>query len=333
MRILLIRFSSLGDVAIALSAAQALKNRFPDCRVEFLTSPTYSDLVASCPFVDEIETLKKGASVSEIKNKARSLNHKNFTHIFDQHSSFKSQLLLFFLTTNRTQILRKPKHRLKRWLWFWLRLHPGDLAREGQQVMSLRQLSKWDVHAMHWPKLGAPVLVGAKSDTLSKSKKTILAISPFASFSLKEWPMENWEDLIERHPQVEFQIFGSPDQESLAKPLLSYKNTVAKFQSSNLLEVIKSLSQADGFIGNDSGLTHCAEQLQLKSLVFLGPAPLGRPSNLFGKTTLLENENLACRPCSPHGQGPCTNHIEKQCLKSLSVDRASDWLRGLEELA
>jgi ADP-heptose:LPS heptosyltransferase len=48
-RILVIRYSALGDVVLATSVLGPLRQRFPKASIEWVTSPTYVGLLEGLP--------------------------------------------------------------------------------------------------------------------------------------------------------------------------------------------------------------------------------------------------------------------------------------------
>jgi ADP-heptose:LPS heptosyltransferase len=78
------------------------------------------------------------------------------------------------------------------------------------------------------------------------------------------------------------------------------------FRSFNILEIASFLKRAGLFIGNDSGISHLASYLGIKSFLFYGPtdevifSPLGETSHLIFLP-------LSCRPCFPKtcSERPC----------------------------
>lgn len=85
------------------------------------------------------------------------------------------------------------------------------------------------------------------------------------------------------------------------------KNFVSNYwESDDPLEIAKALKLAKGYIGVDSGISHLASYLGLRSYIFFGPTdhlvwkPIGQNLNII---TL----DLPCSPCFPDvcGDRPC----------------------------
>ena len=82
------------------------------------------------------------------------------------------------------------------------------------------------------------------------------------------------------------------------------------YRVENILTFAKLLKGAKAFIGNDSGFSHLAGYLGVRTLALFGPtnpkvwSPLGPEVRVLYK-------NLSCSPCFPKD---CTNGIYKECL-------------------
>ena len=54
IRILLIRFSSIGDIVLTTPLANALRAEYPDAIVDYLTFPEYASLLNDNPFINNL---------------------------------------------------------------------------------------------------------------------------------------------------------------------------------------------------------------------------------------------------------------------------------------
>lgn len=99
-KILIVKFSSLGDVILSTAAIKAIRKRFPadKYKISFLVGEESKDVLLNCPYIDEL-------LVCDFKNKdkgpggflklARILRNKNFDIVIDFQNSRKSHLLSF----------------------------------------------------------------------------------------------------------------------------------------------------------------------------------------------------------------------------------------------
>ncbi|MBI4425603.1 MAG: hypothetical protein HY554_17870 [Elusimicrobia bacterium] len=85
--ILVIRLSSLGDVALTVPVYRALKRHWPGCRIAVLVKPAWVSVLQGHPCVDEVIPFASlGSALSRIRS-------AGFTHLLDLHGTLRSRLL------------------------------------------------------------------------------------------------------------------------------------------------------------------------------------------------------------------------------------------------
>jgi len=93
MKILIIRFSSIGDIVLTTPVIRALKQQLPDAQVHFLTKESHAGIVSSNPHLDQVHILS--SSLSETWKEMRK---ERFDVIVDLHSNLRTRLLKTLLT-------------------------------------------------------------------------------------------------------------------------------------------------------------------------------------------------------------------------------------------
>ena len=88
-KILIIRFSSIGDIVLTTPVIRAVKQQVQNVELHFLVKKANEILLKSNPFVDKIHTYKgdTNALVSELKA-------ENFYYIIDLQNNFRSKMSL-----------------------------------------------------------------------------------------------------------------------------------------------------------------------------------------------------------------------------------------------
>lgn len=130
-----------------------------------------------------------------------------------------------------------------------------------------------------------PVEVNKLSAQLKLSQQTpILAIAPTANFAGKQWHYENFINLALRLtakdgilPDARVLVLGAPGEEAQARPVvqaLPSDRVLDYVGKTNPLEAAQLLSQADLFVGNDSGLMHTAVAVGIPTVGLFG---IGKP--------------------------------------------------------
>jgi ADP-heptose:LPS heptosyltransferase len=333
-KILLLRFSSFGDVTQCLSLPAKLKEMDPNCKIHWVTKSEFSELIEAHPCVDKIWPLQKRKSFKDLFHLIGQLRNENFSHIYDAHNSLRSKFILFFLIFplhltrfwNPPLVLRKSQKRIHRFLLFRFRINLFKQPFSGQRDL-LEPLKKWHlsedlpkppqiiIEKLYFDKVNSVL-----SDFL-KGSDHFVCLAPSAAHELKKWPQDYWIKLISMHPKVFFVLLGGPKDQFLADIQKTAPervfNSAGKF---SLKESAAFVALSKALVANDTGVLHLAEQLGKKAVALMGPAPFGFPSR--PSTKILEL-HLPCRPCSKHGQGPCKNVTFHECLRGISPELVS----------
>lgn len=318
-KVLLIRFSSFGDVTQALSLPTKIKEQFKDCEIHWVTREDYKSLLENHPNIDRIWLFNRKKGLKELVSLAGELRSQSFTHVYDAHNNLRSWIIYTFTTLLKfNQHIRRPIYRWRRFLLFKLRINRFQMPFSGQRDL-IQPLKPWGISEDLPPTPQIFITSSSESTALEKVralKNPFFTLAPSAAYFLKRWPKDYWKELIKLLPNYDFVLLGGPEDQFLQDiaaiapnrclnlaGALDYKTNAAIIKNSK------------GLISNDTGLMHIAEQLGHPCLALLGPAPFGFPSRL---STLKLELPLSCRPCSKHGQGPCVNPKYHQCLVDIT---------------
>lgn len=324
MKFLVIRFSSIGDVTQALSIPNHIQNTYPNATVHFLTKKEFEKIFIQSPYIQHVWTIEKNMSLFQMIYLAKKLSHENFTHIYDAHNNLRSNFFYFLIKAQNK--LQRPMMRLKRFLLLSFKINLFEKPFSGQRDL-LKPLEKWQIK-FSLPKT-PQLFLDQKDITFAKHilntilneqpLKKIITLVPSAAHLLKRWPVEHWKKLIELNPTHQFVVIAGPN-DLFTQQFNIYPNVLNLSGQTSLTESAAILQNSSVVVTNDTGMLHFAEQLGTSTIALMGPAPFGFPSRA---TTKILERNLKCRPCSKHGQGPCTNSIYHECLTSISPEEVS----------
>lgn len=330
MKILIIRFSSFGDVTQCLSVPSAFAARFPGAEIHWVTRADFASLLSNHPQIQRIWGYEKSSGQRGLWKLIRELRKEKFDLIYDAHNNLRSrQITLLTKRFSGPEVIRRSLKRWKRFLLFRLRWNLFEQPFSGQRDL-LEPLEKLGIPKRPSPPV--PQLFLSSEDhekaqaLLKDAPKTFWACAASSAHELKKWPTSHWQELIRGRPQDYFVLLGGPDDHFYSEIAKVAPDRVLNLAGKAPLTVSAAVIQSSkGLIANDTGLLHVAEQLGVPAIAMMGPAPFGFPSR--ERTRILEIP-LNCRPCSKHGQGPCVNEKFHRCMVDLTPDLVSKTLDG-----
>lgn len=326
MKFLVIRFSSIGDVTQALSLPAHIQNTYQNATVDFLTKEEFKNLLAPSPYIHQVWTIKKNMGFVQLVQLAHKISKNNYTHVYDSHNNLRSNLFYFLISAPNK--LQRPMMRFKRFLLLNFNKNFFEKPFSGQRDL-LKPLEKWNIPFAlpAAPQLFITIDDQFNADLIIQQHglKNFIVLVPSAAHLLKRWPISHWQKLIELNNDKTFIILAGPNDD-FTKIFNKYAHVVNLTGLTNLIQSAALIQKSDLVITNDTGMLHFAEQLGKPAIALMGPAPFGFPSR---PTTKILERQLKCRPCSKHGQGPCTNPNYQECLTSITPDEVNRELQKL----
>lgn len=330
-KILIIRFSSIGDVVQCLSVASKLKEAYPGSEIHWVTRKDMQGLLSNNKNIDKVWALNKAEGVFGLLKFAIQLRKENFSRIYDAHNNSRSFVIRLVLNPFGLgpMTLIRSVERWKRFLLFQFRINKFEQPFSGQRDF-LTPLKKWGIQASlpKTPQMFISTEALNIASELIKHHSPFIALVPSAAFLLKRWPKEYFTQLILELPDAKFVCLGGNEDTFIEEISSAAPGRVLNLAGKCSLQISAAVIQHSQLVvANDTGLMHIAEQLGKPLIALMGPAPFGFPSRRPA-TTILER-NLACRPCSKHGQGPCVNKNFHECLVDIKPEEVASIVMGL----
>ena len=317
IKILVIRFSSIGDIILATSALKTIRKAFPDAKITFLTLSQYAPILEYHPDIDDISFINKDMSLKDLWEFSRQIRLKDYAHIFDLHNSLRSNLIISRSSSNIRQ-LKKP--RWNRFLLYYF--HQNNFENDFSTRKMYHQYLG-DIYNSEDP-LPDTLLKVSKYEKI-KAEKMIkdkgidgqfLTIIPGAATIQKQWSKEKYIDIIKQLEKPVVIVGGKSD--TICYEISNELNNVVNFSGkTSLREAMAILSISMYVVGSDTGLTHAAEALGRNVSMILGPTS----KETGGGVNLPESKNIQkdlwCRPCSQNGSNPCYRNSQL-CMDTIS---------------
>lgn len=85
MRLLFIRFSSIGDIVFTTPAIRAAKQQIPGVEIHFLTKASMKAVTVANPYIDQFHYFDKDLNAT-----IKALKAYQFDYVIDLHKNFRS---------------------------------------------------------------------------------------------------------------------------------------------------------------------------------------------------------------------------------------------------
>lgn len=323
LKILVIRFSSIGDIVLTFHALRCLKEKHPNAEVHFLTKSTYKELLLASTFHDK--TLFFDGDLKQTKGEIRK---ENYSHIIDLHNNLRTRLLTVGISG--VQLKRLVKLNWKKWLL--TRLKKNKLPNKHVVDRYIDAFTDLDVKSDHKnTAFFVPNTFEIELNRYDLRKKSFLAIAMGAQYRTKKFPVASLIEVIESYDLPIVLLGGHTEQEDGKKIQAAFpqKKMYNLCGELSLLASASILSQAKTVLTNDTGLMHIAAMFDVpivsiwgNTVPAFGMSPY-RPGN-EKSVKIHEVVGLNCRPCSKIGYQECPKGhfkcMEKQDLSAIATD-------------
>ena len=322
-KVLIIRFSALGDIAMTVPVVHDLAVQYPDLEITMLSREMAKPLFGCLPdnvhfYAADLNGRHKG--VFGLCRLWQDAHLSDFDYIADFHNVLRTWWLRTEGCLRRKRIAKIDKGRKGK----------KALTRQKNKVL-VQQATSFERYAKVLEQLGFPVKpqfvkldYSSFCETQKATNETWIGIAPFAKHPAKVYPAEKMEEVIKDLSQrVGTTIFlfggGEEEKQQIAELCAKFPNVQAAQSQQGLKGELALMGQLDVMLSMDSANMHLASLVGTRVVsVWGGTHPyagfLGWNQNPDDCVQL----DLPCRPCSVYGNKPCLRG-DYACLKGIEV--------------
>ena len=316
-KILVIRFSSIGDIVLTTPVLRCLKKQL-DVDLHFLTKASFAGLLENNPYVDRVHSISKDLD----KILVEQLKAEQFDQVIDLHNNLRTLRLKRALKVPSKSF---PKLNVEKWLlvtFKWRKM--PDLHIVDRYMETVKHLGvKNDGAGLDYfiPKSAEVSLSRLPSSHASGYVALVIG----GQHATKMMPVKKLVELCEalKEPVL---LLGGPEDEDRGAQIAEaigekVYNACGKFK---LDESASLLKQSSWVISHDTGLMHMAAAFKKRIVSVWGNTvpELGMyPYLPDPKSKIIQVPNLSCRPCSkigykkcPKGHFKCMDHDVNEML-------------------
>jgi len=329
-RVLVVKLSSLGDIAHALPAVRALKERVAEgVDVDWVAQPEYAPLLRRCPDVARVIPFPRRRFWAGAWPFWKALRSGEYDAVLDFQGLLKSALPAAAARRRGRAPLIGPA---------WAREGAGafytirPVRGAGPRRHAVDELL--DVVGLYAPSnAAAPVAAprpridiepddgGGESETGGLGPR--IAFAPFSRWTTKNWPVAKFAELGRRLAgEMGCRVFvlgGAGDRAEgakLASAIPGARDFCGRFDLVGMCGFLKSV---DLMVSVDSGPLHWADAMGVPAVAIYGSTDPARTGPYFQPGAVVAADGPPCRPC--HSR-QCARGTP-ECLEGLDAGRVA----------
>lgn len=333
-KILIIQTAYLGDVILTLPVVQNIKKHLRESEIDFLCIPQTVEVLRNNPYLRELVVYdKRGKNkFTKLRNVISKVRKSKYNIVISPHRSFRSALITHLsgsdvligfnknamsnLLTHRVTYI-KNTHEILRNLEL-IKVIPGVTLTNEDEVLK-PELFPSDEDVSFVKQIISSKMPYAKG-------KSFVSFAPCSKWFTKQLPGMKAIELIKRliNSGLVVVLIGGKEDSHYCKEiekevndagLLNLCGKLTPLQSKVVIEKSAFLVSVDSAAAHIGASTHAPiVQVYGSTLPAFGFYPL------TSKNVIIENEMLACRPCTSHGRKSCPlKHFK--CMEDLDMNK------------
>ena len=331
MRLLFIRFSSIGDIVLTTPAVRCTKNQIPGVEIHFLTKLSMKDLVIGNPNIDQCHFLDEN-----IDQTIAALKEIPFDYVIDLHQNLRSWKIKKALGV---PAFSYKKLSLQKWLLAKLQInflpktHVCDRYIDTLQHFNISNDGKGLDYFF-------PKDYHFQTSNLPTSHQVgFVAFIIGASYLNKKMPVEKWIELAKQIKKPIVLIGGKEDITpasaiAAAVPEFIY-NACGKY---DLKESASIIQMAQVVVSHDTGFLHVAAAFKKPTITIWGAtSPALQFEAYYPTESVTPHYNsivpsLNCQPCSKQGENKCPqDHFACMRLQNVNTlaSKVSEYYKAI----
>jgi len=312
LKVLIIRFSSIGDIVLTTPVVRCLKTQRPEVEIHYLTKASYKYLLVDNPYIDQLHLLE-----GSIWGIAKHLRKEKFDLVIDLHQNLRTLQIKAALGV---QAISFNKLNWEKWLYVnWKinalpNVHIVDRYLNTLQTLGVVNDDRGLDYFIPYRDIVEP-------DWLPESHQNgFVAYAIGGQHETKKLPLNRMIELCEK---INFPVVLLGGKEDAANGDMIEKAIGKHFiynacGKCNFNQSASLIQQSKLVFSHDTGLMHVAAAFKKKIYSIWGnTVPEFGMYPYQTQFVMLENRQLACRPCSKIGHKRCPKGHFK-CMNELS---------------
>jgi heptosyltransferase-2 len=341
-RILIIKWSAMGDIALSTAIMQDVRNAFPNASIDLNTMPAFEKLFAEDPRFNDVFSVdlrKTERGWKGMRRWLKRVREGQYDLLIDLQSADRTRLMVGLLQLTGHGI----RYRVGNNPGWPYNITPPKLPFETHGFDRMRAAltaggipTTTEHPALHVPQSNQQRAAAfAETHGLRKKNYAVLLPGCQAAGYLKRWGATRYAALGEKLHAAGLEkivILGGPDEveecNTIARLCGDYAvNLCGQTQVQDLLPICEN---ARCIIGNDTGTAHLVAATGTPMLVIFGPTD-PRRAKPIGFQVIALQVGIADMPClNCYCQVACTH---QSCMTAINPERAFEEIAAMAGLS
>ena len=302
-KILVIRFSSIGDVVLTSPIVRCIRKQLPNAEIYFLTKKQFQPLVQHNENIHQVILFD-----DNLKETIATLKDIGFQYIIDLHNNLRSRLICAAFPL--TKVFRFNKLNTEKWLLTNFKInHLPQKHIVDRYFESIAELGIVNDNS------GLDFFIPSNevfdSNTLPQThQEGFIVFSIGGQHSTKKMPVHKWQQLAMLLNYSIIILGGKEEQQEGEELSTNFPHVVNYCGKLSLLQSAFIVAQSNLVVTHDTGLMHIAAAFKKPIVSVWGNTiPEFGMYPYYGKYLVVnykaEISNLNCRPCSKLGHKKC----------------------------
>jgi len=308
MKILVCRFSSIGDIVLTSPILRCLATQ-TNAEIHFLTKKKYACIIKNNPHVSKLFLFENNFCAL-----IKLLRQEKYDYVVDLHKNLRTFFIKLLL---RGKSFSYYKANIEKFLYVNFKL--DKLPKEHLVERYFSSISSLGIKNDN---KGLDYFIGESLvDVFQKFgiKKGYVAVCIGGQHRTKKLPSEKIVALCLSLKNKKIILLGGGEDAIIGKHIQQKTGAINACGLLSLNESASVIKQADYIITHDTGLMHIAAAFNKKTISVWGnttPKFGMSPYYAHKESFIIENKNLSCRPCSKIGFNSCPQKHFK-CMEEI----------------
>lgn len=309
-RFLIIQTAFIGDVVLATAVAEKLHSYYPDASIDFVLRKGNEALLKGHPFIKTVYVWeKKGGKYRNLSRIINSVRNAKYSHVINIHRFAASGLITCL---SRAKVKVGFDKNPFSWCYTQKIAHsistPADIHYVHEVERNQSLIASFTDDEPLRPKL-YPSNADYEKVRLYKDGPFI-CIAPSSVWFTKRYPEEEWVRLVRELPQ-EYRVIliGGREDALLCEAIIDKAGRLGTIHLCGSLTLMQSAALMQDAVMNytcDSGPMHFASAVNAPTTaVYCSTHPCFGFGPLSETRSVVQVENLYCKPCGLHGYAKC----------------------------